>query len=123
MQRKTTQREAIREAFTKAGRPLGPDEVFKAAKKRGSTLGIATVYRAINDLLAEGWLQSVQIPGEPARYELRGLPHHHHFHCKKCGKVYDLKSCPGKLESLAPKGFVVETHELTLTGICADCGK
>ncbi|MCC6548267.1 transcriptional repressor [Candidatus Sumerlaeota bacterium] len=121
MQRKTTQRQAIRDAFMAAGRPLGPEEVLKAAKKRGSTLGIATVYRAINALLAEAWLQAVRIPGEPARYELRELPHHHHFHCKRCGKVYDLKSCPGKLEALAPAGFIVQSHELTLTGLCADC--
>ncbi len=121
MQRKTQQRDAIRKVFEVAGRPLSHAEVLDAAKEHSPTLGIATVYRTVKSLLEEGWLQPVDVPGEAARYELKGLPHHHHFLCRKCGKVYDLKSCPGKIDMMAPKGFQVQAHELTLVGICPEC--
>jgi len=35
--------------------------------------------------------------------------------------VFDVHQCPGELKELAPKGFSVERHELTLFGKCSDC--
>lgn len=122
MQRNTNQRTAIREVFSASGRPLSHAEVLDEAKKLSPNLGIATVYRTVKSLLEEGFLQVVEVPGETARYELRGLPHHHHFHCRVCGRVYDLHTCPGRIDTLAPAGYRVESHELTLIGVCPKCG-
>ncbi|MFN5808672.1 MAG: transcriptional repressor, partial [Burkholderiales bacterium] len=36
-------------------------------------------------------------------------------------RVFDIHACPGELSDLAPRGFVVEDHELTLYGRCLDC--
>ncbi|MCA1937046.1 MAG: transcriptional repressor, partial [Dechloromonas sp.] len=69
----------------------------------------------------EGIIEMVNLPGENSRYELRGLPHHHHFLCRACGRVFDVPGCPGKVEQLAPSGFVVDGHDLTLYGRCAGC--
>ena len=81
MIRKTRQRSAIRDALEAGGRPMSPDEVLAAAQKHVKGLGIATVYRNLKALVEEGWLVPVELPGEPARYELSGKDHHHHFHC------------------------------------------
>jgi Fur family ferric uptake transcriptional regulator len=35
--------------------------------------------------------------------------------------VFDIHSCPSDLGNLAPKGFKVESHDLTLYGRCKDC--
>jgi Fur family ferric uptake transcriptional regulator len=35
--------------------------------------------------------------------------------------MYDFEGCPGQLDGLAPKGFIMEDHELFLFGRCADC--
>ena len=121
MQRKTEQRDAIREAFASADRPLSPNEVLDAAQYRVSTLGIATVYRAIKALVAEGWLRPVEIPGEAARYELADLSHHHHFHCRQCNRVFDVEGCTKGVEKLAPPGFEAEAHEIILYGTCDKC--
>lgn len=121
MERKTNQRTAIREAFRAAARPLGPQEVLDAAQDEVPSLGIATVYRNIKALIEEGWLQTVDLPGEAARYELADIGHHHHFHCKSCGKVFDIEGCPGKLQAMLPEGFELDDHEIVLYGRCADC--
>ncbi|HKX40888.1 MAG TPA: transcriptional repressor, partial [Burkholderiaceae bacterium] len=39
----------------------------------------------------------------------------------RCDRVYPLHACPGSMQELAPKGFLVESHEITLSGVCADC--
>jgi Fur family transcriptional regulator, ferric uptake regulator len=121
MNRHTTQRDAIRGAFAAADRPLGPREVLELAQGELPGLGIATVYRNINRLVAEGWLTPVALPGEPARYEQAGKHHHHHFHCRRCGGVYEVHGCPGSLRRLVPRGFKLESHELVLGGVCARC--
>ncbi len=120
-QRRTLQRDSIRQALSAAGRPLGPQEVLDAARLAAPGLGIATVYRALKDLVEEGWLVPVALPGEATRFECAGKKHHHHFQCRDCGRAFDLVGCPQQLGRLAPKGFRVDDHEVVLYGSCASC--
>jgi Fur family transcriptional regulator, ferric uptake regulator len=121
MQRDTRQRKAIRKAVVEAGHPLSPRELHEAASTYVEGLGIATVYRNLNTLVEEGWLVPVELPGEPPRYERAGKDHHHHFHCRKCDRVYEVEGCPGNLRSVTPDGFELERHEFVLYGVCLSC--
>jgi Fur family ferric uptake transcriptional regulator len=121
MERSTRQRSAIRDAIAAAQRPLLPQEVLDAAQAQVPGLGIATVYRNLKQLVEDGELQTVELPGENVRYEPVGHAHHHHFQCTACDRVFDVHACPGNLARLAPEGFTVETHELTLYGRCREC--
>src|SRR6266702_2580580 len=119
--RHTKQKAAIRDAFQKAGRPLSPEEALAGAQEYHQTLGIATVYRNIQTLVEEGWLQTVEIPGESTRYEVAGKAHRHHFHCNECGKLYELEGCLAQFKPKLPRGFRATGHEFFLYGVCADC--
>jgi Fur family ferric uptake transcriptional regulator len=121
MERNTRQRTAIRDAIAVADRPLLPQEVLDAAQAASPGLGIATVYRNLKALLDEGEVCAVQLPGENPRYEIAGGHHHHHFQCRLCQRVFDVHACPGDLSRLAPEGFTVEGHEITLYGRCREC--
>ncbi|MFI5363646.1 MAG: Fur family transcriptional regulator [Elusimicrobiota bacterium] len=121
MLRDTAQRRAIRRALDEAGRPLGALEVLESSRRDAPGLGIATVYRALKALGAEGRVATVEIPGEPPRYEAAGKGHHHHFLCSSCGKAYELGGCLGGLPGLLPRGFKMSGHELLLHGSCAAC--
>ncbi len=121
MQRETRQRKAIRRALIEAGHPLSPREIHEAAGALVDGLGIATVYRNVNALLEEGWLVAVELPGEAPRYERAGKEHHHHFHCRKCDRVYEVEGCPGNIKSVTPEGFQLERHEFVLYGLCLSC--
>lgn len=121
MERNTRQRSAIRDAIALAARPLLPQEVLDAAQQAVPGLGMATVYRNLKALVEEGEVQAVNLPGENPRFELLAQVHHHHFQCRQCERVFDVHACPGDLSSLAPQGFTVEDHELTLYGRCKDC--
>lgn len=119
--RRTQQRRAIRAAFESTGRPLGPREVLAIAQAGVPGLGIATVYRTLKKLVLDGVLQVVELPGAPRRYELSGLAHHHHFHCRRCDRVFDVEGCPDQVEDFAPPGFRTEEHAVVLYGRCSAC--
>lgn len=123
MERKTRQRDAIRQVFEDTNRPLGPFEVLAAGRTQVSGLGIATVYRTINALVDSGWLVPVELPGEAPRYERAGAAHHHHFRCRECTHVFEIEGCPGDFAALAPPGFQLEAHEIVLYGRCAACAE
>jgi Fur family ferric uptake transcriptional regulator len=121
VERSTRQRDAIRQALVQAGRPLLPTEILAAAQIEVPALGIATVYRNLKQLAEAGEVQSVELPGEAPRFEPGGHHHHHHFSCTACHRVFDVHACPGDMHKLAPPGFAVERHELTLYGRCDEC--
>jgi len=121
MERKTRQREAIREVLAAATRPLSPAEILAKAHRELPRLGIATVYRTIKALVGQGDIVPVEIPGRPTRYESAGKSHHHHFACTGCDRTYELEGCPGNVDRLAPAGFQVDAHDIILYGRCADC--
>lgn len=104
-----------------AGRPLSPQEILDAAQSDVPALSLATVYRNLKMLVEEAEIVAVTLPGENPRYEPARHEHHHHFQCNHCQRVFDVHECPGDLSALAPKGFTVEHHELTLYGRCDEC--
>ena len=120
-QRNTRQRAAIEAVFENHPRPLGPSEVWELARVQVGNLGMATVYRALNDLVDEKKLRAVELPGQAPRYERGGLNHHHHFYCQGCDKVFDVEGCLLKTDLHLPAGFDVRSHDITLSGFCPDC--
>ncbi len=121
MQRNTRQRQAIRQVFRDYGRPLTPEEVFAYAREEVPRLGMATVYRTLAALRDETWLVTVNMPEHGVLYERSGKDHHHHFYCRKCRRLLDSPGCPLGKRRLAPRGYVLESHELFLYGICKSC--
>ena len=122
-QRGTRQRAAIRAAIDASPRPLLPAEILTLAQQEVAELGIATIYRALKLLVEADQVRLVELPGAAPRYESARHGHHHHFQCRSCARVFDVHRCPGDFSGLAPDGFEVEAHELTLYGRCADCSK
>lgn len=121
MERDTTQRRAIRAVLKSADGPLTPQDVLAAARSQVPQLGIATVYRSLKALTDEGWLITVDVPGEPQRYEKAGKGHHHHFSCNECGRMFEVNGCPEDLKELVPDGFAMEGHEVFIYGLCEAC--
>ena len=121
IRRKTSQRELVLEAVCN-GNHLSAREIFDlvAAKKR---MSFGTVYRNLQILEEEGEIVAIEADPEVLRYDRR-RDYHHHLHCTKCGKVFDI-ALPyrPKLNAEAGKksGFVIESHTITFVGLCHDC--
>jgi len=103
--------------FEREQRPLNAHELHELLPR----IGIATVYRGLQRLVEDGWLQALAMPGAITYYERTDLGHHHHFRCEACARVFDIHGCARGLETLAPEGFAVHSHEILLVGTCALC--
>jgi Fur family ferric uptake transcriptional regulator len=113
--------QVISDLIEREARPLSAKEILDEGKKQLPKLGLATVYRAIESLLEEGFLVEVFLPGSSKRYEKKNLGHHHFFQCFQCDKAFGVSGCPGSFPQMTPKGFQVEGHEVILYGRCALC--
>jgi Fur family ferric uptake transcriptional regulator len=121
MERNTRQRDAILDVISGAGRPLSTQEILVAGKAAVPSLSIATVYRTVKDLVTEGWILPVKLPGEADRYEVAELDDHYHFKCSTCSKVFDIHDRIKKNNLHVPRNFVIEKYDLILYGQCSDC--
>jgi Fur family transcriptional regulator, ferric uptake regulator len=121
MKRKTSQRAAIEETFRIQDRALGIEEILHNGRGIVETLNLATVYRNLKLMVEKGWLKQINHPLLGTLYERTGKEHHHHFHCHACNRVFELPGCALNEEEAAPEGFVVENHEVFLSGICPSC--
>jgi Fur family ferric uptake transcriptional regulator len=123
VRRSTQQRQAISRTITEADRPLSATEILQAASRLSPGLGLATVYRNVNRMVESGEIRPVSLPGAGQRYERAGKGHHHHFHCARCDRVFEVPDCPGDVGALAPRGFKARRHEIILYGLCPSCAR
>jgi Fur family ferric uptake transcriptional regulator len=119
----TRQKQVLGGVFERAQRPLTAHEICAAAREQLPELGLATVYRAIRQFVAEGRVRAVEVPGAAPHYENATSDHHHFFLCQQCKRLFDLVGCLGGFKSLAPRGFRVQHHEIVLYGECASCSR
>ena len=123
MARSTRQRQAVQEILDAADGPLLPEDILQRARPLCPSIGAATVYRTLRALREQGAIQEVVTPDQRVRFE-NVAPHHHHFQCRACSRVFDLPGCrhaETPLGARLPQGFRVEQHEVLLLGVCATC--
>jgi Fur family transcriptional regulator, ferric uptake regulator len=123
MKRKTNQRSAIQEVFGKTDRPLAISEILETGRETVQSLNEATVYRNMKLLVENGWLKKVNSPELGTRYERAGKEHHHHFQCRSCDRLFEISGCAFNEDNSTPPGFVTESHEVYLFGICSNCNE
>ena len=105
---------------------LSAQEIHDEVRARGSSVGIASVYRALEGMDALGLVQRIDLGDGVARFEPAhaGGDHHHHLVCDDCGKVEPFED-PGlesAIERVADgRGYTVAAHEVVLRGACEDC--
>jgi Fe2+ or Zn2+ uptake regulation protein len=85
-------------------------------------VSLTSVYRALNQLVAQGDVKPLNFNDGQVRYELNGRMHHHHLVCTQCDRVQVLDDCP--LESTLAQlkdRFLVNYHNFEVFGVCRDC--
>lgn len=97
---------------------LTANQVLAELEKTGKSYNKTSVYRAIDQLLAQGVLCAYHFQDNETSYELRDH-HHAHLVCERCGAV-TVSEC-GYDQPAMVGGFHVEHHHLTLYGVCVQC--
>jgi Fur family ferric uptake transcriptional regulator len=122
--RNTWQKDAVRAALGEATEFVSAQDLHQVLRNQGSTIGLATVYRALADLAVQGEADSLQSKDGELLYRACGTSHHHHLICRKCGKTVEIEA--HKVEAWADDvakehGFVRPSHTIDIFGDCANC--
>lgn len=107
---------------------LSAQEIFDRLRSDGRKVGIASVYRVLDQLAQLGLVQKVDVGGGVTRFEAAhpGGDHHHHLVCDDCGRVvaFEDEQLEAELDRVGKSlGARVAAHDLVLHGACADCSK
>jgi Fur family ferric uptake transcriptional regulator len=124
MKRNTWQREAVREALGTAEGFVSAQTLHAALREAGSSVGLATVYRALAELAVEGEADSLQQEGESLYRACTPGNHHHHLICRNCGLTVEIEADAVEQWArtvAAQHGFTQPNHVVDVFGLCPGC--
>ena len=121
-------RRAVVELLGRQDCCLTAQQIFDQLRAEGRRVGIASVYRTLEQLTRDGFVQRIDIGAGTSRFEPihSGGEHHHHLVCDDCGKVEafaddELERALHKVEGRT--GYSVAGHDVVLRGACGDCAR
>jgi Fur family ferric uptake transcriptional regulator len=124
--KRSSQREAILDAFVRAGSHVSVEDLLKIVRRREPAVGRTTIYRTLK-LFQDAGLASELLLGSEARFEpLWNRDHHDHLVCVSCGQIIEFQS--PEIERLQEEiarglGFTIEGHRHTIFGRCSKCAE
>jgi Fur family transcriptional regulator, ferric uptake regulator len=104
-------------------RHLTAEDVYRVLLNEESDVGLATIYRVLDQFEKAGVLARHHFEGGKAIYELEEGKHHDHIVCLQCGRVeefYDAEIEKRQIKVAKERGFAIHEHQLY---IYADCTK
>lgn len=126
MKRNTWQREAVRTALGRTEQFVSAQALHASLRDAGSSIGLATVYRALADLAEEGEADSLQQEGEALYRACTPGSHHHHLICRNCGLTVEIeaKAVEDWARQVASEhGFTKAEHIVDVFGLCQACSR
>lgn len=113
----TRQRAAILKVLAESEDHPDATELHRRAQEEDASVSLATVYRTLAALEAQGIVHRHSFEGTPARFETTDLPHHDHIIDVETGEVVEFRS--DKIEQLQAEiarelGYEVVRHRLEL---------
>ena len=114
----TQPRKRILELLDESGnKHVTADDIYRVLIKAGEDIGLATVYRVLNQFEAAGLVVKHNFEGGQAYYELDSGGHHDHMVCVETGKVIEFSNTEIErlqAEIAAEHGYDIEDHSLVI---------
>ena len=108
--------------FQKADeRHMSAEDVYRELMQQGSDVGLATVYRVLQQFEQAGLLSRRTFDTDKAVYELADGHHHDHLVCLDCGRVeefFDAEIETRQNKIADERGFKIAEHALAIYGNC-----
>ncbi len=99
------------------------EDIYKLLLEKGSDIGLATVYRVLNQFEEVGILTRHNFDANKAVFELNYNQEHDHIICMDCGKVFEFKDTEierRQREISQQHGIELANHSLYLYGKCSN---
>ena len=118
--RPSPQRIAVRE-YVRAN-PIHPtaDRIYTALASDMPSLSKTTVYNSLKQLVAAGFLNTVNIEDDELRYD-GNIEEHYHFKCLQCGEIFDIPAEHHIVMSGKLQDFKIQRIQTNMWGICCAC--
>lgn len=100
---------------------ISAEDVYKILIEHGEEIGLATVYRVLNQFDDAGILNRHHFEGGKSVFEISHKEHHDHLVCLKCGKVVEFEddTIEERQEAVAKENQMkLVNHSLYLYGEC-----
>jgi|WetSurMetagenome_2_1015567.scaffolds.fasta_scaffold63298_2 Fur family transcriptional regulator, peroxide stress response regulator len=121
--KRSRQRERILGVLKSTNSHPSADWLYHQLKKDMPRLSLGTVYRNLNTLIAQGFVQRLPIEDGIDRFEATIEPHYH-LVCEQCGSVTDFSMPhPIGINVQAEKlsNFKIKRHRIDFYGLCSKC--
>ena len=122
--RSTRQKRAVEAAMAASDDFRTAQEIHEALRKDGESVGLATVYRALQALADVGAVDVVKTDGGEAVYRRCSPTHHHHLVCRQRGRTLEIAGPAVERWASAPAAkhdYSDVSHTVELFGTCSDC--
>lgn len=122
--RSTVQRRAVLRVLERTSRPLCAEELHQRLREEHPRIGLSTVYRTLSLLCRFGAAHKVRRGDGASRYLPGASGPVQCAHCKACGEVIEFDESLSDYLALQVErdsGFVADSCELTLHGLCTSC--
>lgn len=99
------------------------ERIHDFLKSGNYNVGIATVYRNLNQMADEGKILRIEGLDKSVHYDHNTIEHHH-FICDGCTRVFDVDvSIAPDINKQTEKmtGFSIRHYEIVFQGICREC--
>jgi Fe2+ or Zn2+ uptake regulation protein len=122
----TGPRYCVIEILAHSKKALTANEIYSQAQQRYPTIGLVSVYRALEKLELLDLIQRVHQKDKCQAFIAASHGHEHLLVCQTCGRVSffqgdDLNVLVDLVEKTT--GYLVQDHWLQLIGICKECQK
>lgn len=120
----TAPRLAVLRAAAGMRSPLTAHQIFLHARRGYPRLGLVTVYRTLEILLALGYIRRLHLEGGCHTFAAAIASHGHYLICSQCGAAVEFDQCrmQGVVRGLARRtGYRISSHWLELFGECPRC--
>lgn len=123
--RLTAPRRSVVQVLAGSQRALSATEIYDQARKQYPSIGLVSVYRALDKLEELGLIQRVHHPDGCHAYIAGFTGHQHLLICQSCGRTDYFEG--DNLDNLISRvskesGYRIGEHWLQLFGTCPDCG-
>jgi Fur family ferric uptake transcriptional regulator len=120
--RSTRQRDAVADYLRAEATFVSAQQIYAALREQGSTIGLATVYRAVQGLVDDGAVDALRTDdGEVVYRRCASDVHHHHLVCRECGRTVEVEGPAVErwAQTVAGQhGFHDVSHTLEIFGTC-----
>lgn len=122
--RPTRQRSAVQSLLMEVDDFASAQELHGRLRSAGQRVGLATVYRTLQAMAADGEVDMLRTDEGEAVYRRCSTGHHHHLVCRSCGRTVEVDGPAverwAEMVS-AQHGFRDVSHTLEIVGTCAAC--